>query len=136
MTSTGMLSASGSKATSRQQINTNRGLPVPTSTVWISYDLGVRGDYEGLYVWLDTHRAKECGDSLAVLSYRYQRSLPDELREDLKRDVAIDKRTRIYLIYRERTTNKNKGQFLFGGRRPAAWTGYASSDSGTVDDEV
>jgi hypothetical protein len=133
MTSTGMLSASGSKATSRQQINTNRGLPVPTSTVWISYDLGVRGDYEGLYVWLDTHRAKECGDSLAVLSYRYQRSLPDELREDLKRDVAIDKRTRIYLIYRERTTNKNKGQFLFGGA--AAWTGYASSDSDTVDNE-
>ena len=108
---------------------------MPTSTVWISYDLGVRGDYEGLYVWLDTHRAKECGDSLAVLSYRYQRSLPDELREDLKRDVAIDKRTRIYLIYRERTTNKNKGQFLFGGRRAAAWTGYASSDSDTVDNE-
>ena len=28
------------------------------STVWISYDLGVRGDYEGLYAWLDAHDAK------------------------------------------------------------------------------
>jgi hypothetical protein len=79
---------------------------------------------------------KNVETSLAVLSYQYRRSLPDELREDLKEHVTIDKRTRIYLIYRERTTNKNKGQFLFGGRRPAAWTGYASSDSGTVDDEV
>ena len=31
------------------------------STIWISYDLGVRGDYENLYSWLDTHGAKECG---------------------------------------------------------------------------
>ena len=34
-----------------------------TSTIWISYDLGVRGDYEGLYAWLDSHGAKECGDT-------------------------------------------------------------------------
>ncbi len=22
--------------------------------LWISYDIGVRGDYEGLYAWLDS----------------------------------------------------------------------------------
>jgi hypothetical protein len=32
------------------------------AAVWISFDLGVRGDYEGMYAWLDTHNAKECGD--------------------------------------------------------------------------
>lgn len=29
-------------------------------------NLGVQGDYEGLYAWLGEHRAKECGDSVAV----------------------------------------------------------------------
>jgi hypothetical protein len=109
---------------------------VTTSTVWISYDLGVRGDYEGLYTWLDSHQAKECGDSLAVLTYRYDGSLPDKLKADLKKSISIDKRTRIYVVYREITTNKNKGRFLFGGRRAAAWTGYAPSESATVDDEI
>lgn len=107
-----------------------------TSTVWISYDLGVRGDYEGLYLWLDSHQAKECGDSLAVLTYRHEGSLPDKLKTDLKRSIAVDKRTRIYVIYREAATNKNKGRFLFGGRRASAWTGYAPSDTATVDDEA
>lgn len=32
---------------------------MPTRTIWISYDLGVQGDYEGLYGWLDTHKARE-----------------------------------------------------------------------------
>ena len=106
-----------------------------TSTIWISYDLGVRGDYEGLYSWLDAHQAKECGDSLAVLTYRHEGSLPDKLKADLKKSITIDKRTRIYVIYREQATNKNKGKFIFGGRRAATWTGYSPSDLGTADDE-
>ena len=106
-----------------------------TSTIWISYDLGVRGDYESLYAWLDAHHAKECGDTLAVLTYRYEGSLPDKLKADLKKSVTTDKRTRIYVIYRDPATNKNKGRFIFGGRRAAVWTGYSPSDLSTVDDE-
>ena len=30
--------------------------------IWLSYDLGVDGDYENLYAWLDHKEAKECGD--------------------------------------------------------------------------
>ena len=107
-----------------------------TSTIWISYDLGVRGDYEGLYSWLDTHGAKECGDSVAVLKYRYERDLTEELRGELNNSIEVNKRTRIYIVYRENSTNKNKGKFVFGGRRAAAWTGYAASYSDTVDEEV
>jgi hypothetical protein len=109
---------------------------VTKSTVWISYDLGIRGDYESLYSWLDAHNAKECGDSLAVLTYSHEGPLPDKLKADLRKSIATDKRTRIYIIYREQETNKNKGAFIFGGRRAAAWTGYATSDSSTVDNEV
>jgi hypothetical protein len=108
---------------------------VTASTVWISYDLGVRGDYEGLYAWLDAHDAKECGDSLAVLTYRHEGALVDKLKADLKKNVETDKRTRIYVVYRDLATGKNKGRFIFGTRRAAAWTGYAPSDLATVDEE-
>jgi hypothetical protein len=29
---------------------------------WISFDLGLQGDYEPLYEWLDRHEALECGE--------------------------------------------------------------------------
>ena len=83
-----------------------------SSTVWISYDLGISGDYESLYAWLDSHDAKECGDALAVLAYEHDGSLIDKLRADLKKNVKTDKRSRIYVIYRDPATNKNKGTFL------------------------
>ena len=34
--------------------------------VWISFDLGVQGDYEGLYRWLDSFDARECGENLVL----------------------------------------------------------------------
>ena len=104
------------------------------STIWISYDLGLRGDYEGLYAWLDQHNAKECGDSLALLSYEYSGSLLDALKTDLGAAVDTNKRTRMYLIYRDDKTKKMKGHFLFGGRRAPPWTG-ASGQPQEEDDE-
>lgn len=109
---------------------------MPKSTIWISYDLGVRGDYENLYAWLDSQGAKECGDSVAVLTYDHKGSLTDKLKLELKKAFKIDKRTRVYVIYREQATNKNKGVFLFGGRRAQPWTGYSSSGSVADDDEM
>ncbi len=38
-------------------------------TIWLSYDLGVKGDYEGLYAWLDDHGAIECGESVAFFNF-------------------------------------------------------------------
>ena len=38
-------------------------------TVWLSYDLGVRGDYEGLFEFLAGAGAKECGSNLGVFSF-------------------------------------------------------------------
>ena len=63
--------------------------------VWISYDLGVQGDYEGLYAWLDEHQAKECGDSLAFLNYEHAGSFLDALTNDLQKSIQTTKRTRI-----------------------------------------
>jgi hypothetical protein len=108
--------------------------------VWISYDLGVQGDYEGLYAWLDEHQAKECGDSLAFLNYEYAGSLLDALTSDLQKSLQITKRTRLYVIYREQETKKMKGSFIFGGRKAPAWSGFAVSvgsadiESADIDD--
>lgn len=40
-----------------------------TKAIWISYDLGIGGDYDGLYRWLANHKAVECGDGLAFFNY-------------------------------------------------------------------
>lgn len=106
------------------------------STVWLSFDLGVRGDYESLYGWLDAHSAKECGDSVAVFNYSWKEDLFKELRADLEEAVKTDKRTRIYVIYRDRAAEKNRGKFIVGGRRAAAWEGYSQQAPGEVDEEI
>ncbi len=97
--------------------------------IWISYDLGVRGDYQGMYAWLDAHEAKECGDSLAVLSFDVNSDIIKELKADLGAALTTDKRTRVYVIHQDPVTKKMKGTFLFGGRKAAPWTGYAGGVS-------
>lgn len=105
------------------------------STVWISYDLGVRGDYEGLFAWLDDHEAKECGDSIALLKCSHSGDLIEWIRSELRSAVEINKKARIYVIYRDRSTNKNKGKFIFGKRKAAAWVGFGASAGENVDEE-
>ena len=78
------------------------------STIWLSYDLGVTGDYEGLYSWLDSHGARECGSSVAFLKYAHDRDLTTALKEDIQAAVSLDKRSRIYVIH------DRKGRYLFG----------------------
>ena len=91
--------------------------------IWISYDLGVRGDYEGLYAWLDRHGAKECGESVAFLRYEHTGSLHKALEKDLASAIEVNKRTRVYVISSEGGKIKTMGVFLFGSRRAAPWTG-------------
>ena len=103
---------------------------------WLSYDLGINGDYDGLYRWLDSHGAKECGSSMAYISnYEYEGTLDKAINGSLSQAVQISKRSRIYLVLKLPGTDAPKGLFLFGGRRPAPWDGYAPSASGEESDE-
>lgn len=105
------------------------------TVLWISYDLGVSGDYEGLYAWLASHNAEECGDSLAYLpSYEFEGDIEETLRKDLAKAVTFGKRARIYVIFKK-STGSPKGKFLYGGRRQAPWHGYAPGSAGGADDE-
>jgi hypothetical protein len=103
-------------------------------SVWLSYDLGVRGDYEGLYRWLDKNKAKECGDSVAYFMFTYQNDLLKELKTDITKSVLFENNSRIYVVRYDKDEKKNKGTFIIGGRKAAPWTGYAGGDEVTDSD--
>ncbi len=100
--------------------------------VWVSFDLGVKGDYEGMYEWLDGHAAKECGDSVACFWYEHSGDLLRDMKEDLMNSVNLDaKKSRIYVI--RLVDGRMKGGFIFGRRRSAPWAG--SSGTGEQGDD-
>ena len=102
--------------------------------IWLSFDLGLRGDYEGMYAWLDQHRAKECGEGVAFLSYSHDgATLPEKLKADLDKSLTFDKRSRVYVIWRDKT-HRMKGRFIVGSRRAAPWVGTAPG-AAAEDDE-
>jgi hypothetical protein len=102
--------------------------------IWLSWDPGVRGDYEGLYAWLDARQAKECGDSAAFLQYEYTDSPREALAKELRDRVTLSKETRIYVVWRDGDDGKLKGRFVIGGRKGAPWSGYASLESVEADE--
>ncbi len=110
--------------------------------LWITYDLGIKGDYTGLYRWLDNHGAKEVGNNTATIEYDAD-SLEDdvlcgEIKSDLESSVETDRNTRIYVI---RNTSKNsadtpsmRGGFLIGRRKSNPWEGYG--DVAVDEDDI
>jgi hypothetical protein len=106
-------------------------------SIWLSYDLGVRGDYQSLYQWLDQQEALECGDSVAYMRYSIDANLSDDglasgVYADIKRNVNLKKFDRLYLIWKD--GDKIKGKFLHGNRKAAPWAGFAGRQA--ESDEV
>ena len=104
------------------------------STIWISYDLGASGDYEGMYAWLDDRGARECGSSVAfVEQYDHgSKNLMAALKDDIEAAVDLNKRSRIYVIWR--LEDRQKGRFLIGGRKGAPWEGYGQQSDAANDE--
>lgn len=101
--------------------------------IWLSFDLGVRGDFEGLYAFLDAHGAKECGDSLGALTFEYKNDFLDELANELKTAIAFDRRSRVYVIF-PGEDGKQKGRFIIGRRKSPPWAGRAPSNE--IEEDV
>lgn len=99
---------------------------VRKKVVWLSYDLGLRGDYSGLYTWLDTHGARECGDATAFLETETDLDVADWLRGELAQHIKLTPKDRIYAIYPEGM--KMKGKFINGGHKRAPWEGYGQQE--------
>jgi hypothetical protein len=98
------------------------------NSIWLSFDLGIQGDYEGLYTWLDSNDSHECVGNLAFLNYEHRGDLLTELKADLEASVNLDKRSKIYAIYLDPSTKKMKGRFLFGKRKSSPWAGYSPKE--------
>lgn len=105
-------------------------------TVWLSYDFGVKGDYEGLFKWLDNMQAAECGASLAYFKVDVpdEKDLPDYVAEQLKANVSFGRSDRVYLIWRNDQDGRNKGRFIVGKRKASTWEGYGDRAQ-TQDDQ-
>ena len=69
--------------------------------IWLSFDLGVSGDYERMYMWLDDKGTKECGDSVASLMFTYYGDLLASLKSEIENAVSLNKRSRVYVVYRD-----------------------------------
>jgi hypothetical protein len=104
--------------------------------IWISYDLGLKGDYNGLYSWLDTLEAKECGDSVAFFSKEFKGDIKDTIKNEISKNVKLNKTDRIYIIYLDSETDKMKGSYLFGGRKRAPWEGYSNGVQAIDEDSI
>jgi hypothetical protein len=102
---------------------------------WLSYDLGIDGDYDGLYGWLDRIKAIECGDGLAsfALDVGKSRDIPAFILKQIKQRTSLRKRDRLYLIWR-REDKKMSGDFIHGERHRSPWAGYAVEGSDSTED--
>ena|SRR5271166_4990462 len=96
---------------------------------WLSYDLGLSGDYGPLYECLDELEAAECGDGVATfVSPKFREQLTKPLKK-IARNGA-----RLYLIG-PNEKGKVIGGFIAGRRRvPAPWAGSAGTDVDAVEE--
>ena len=107
-----------------------------TQSIWLSYDLGIKGDYPGLYKWLDTHKAKECGNSVAYFKYSYNSDLVNELKVDLNQNIDFSNGDRIYVVFAQKNKEGKTGtvgKFIINNRKGSPWEGYAPLDENLLD---
>lgn len=103
--------------------------------VWLSYDLGIDGDWDGLDRFLDECEALECGGNLATFRFEFEseHTLVPELTAAVKKAVDLSKgRPRIYAMYGIHDYDV-KGEFIAEHRQPARWLGSATTEIDTVD---
>ena len=113
-------------------------------TIWISFDFGMKGDYEGLYKWLDETGAQERGYGLAMIKgiefpqkyiplIKKDLAFKNYIKNEIGKTTEIGKSDRIYMIWRSIENEKLRGGFINGRNKAAPWIGYADSDSGLTD---
>ncbi|WP_461632048.1 hypothetical protein [Labilibaculum euxinus] len=111
---------------------------------YINYDFGLRGDYKGLYKWLDKNKAEERGNCYALIKkYNFPDSelsgitdnkekikkLVFYLREEIKTFVTIEPSDRIYLTFKVFESGNLGGIFVFGQKQSSPWEGHYLNDN-------
>ena len=96
------------------------------SRYWISFDLGLMGNYSHVYEWLDSLGAQECGPGIATITSTKTR---DQLAVEIQRLLKGAPRARAYII-----SLKQGGRFVLGGRKASPWEGFAATSASSVDE--
>jgi hypothetical protein len=115
-----------------KQENTEEMVKTDKVRVWLNFDFEFRGDYEGMYTFLDRKKAVECGSEAAYFEMQPSENNVEQLRKELLDNVKLSKTDRIHIVI----SHKGRLQvgFLFGGRKRAVWTGYAIDEKpGIID---
>lgn len=102
--------------------------------LWLSHDLQSHGDMDGLYQFLDTYNALECGEKLAYLKYKYKDNFLSEFKDDISKSVDLGIVERIYIIYWDDDTKQINGKFLIGRRKKKPWNGFSPSNWPEIPD--
>lgn len=117
--------------------------------IFINFDLSLRGDYKGLYKWLDKNNAEERGNGYALIKkYFYPDSelagasdykeknmkLINFIRKDIKKFAEIGSSDRIYLTFETFEKESLGGIFLFGKKQATPWEGHYNESSETETD--
>lgn len=104
--------------------------------LWISYDLGIEGDYSGMYTFLDRCGALECGDSVArIKNYSYTGNIKSFLSEELKKEVNGIESNRVYYAFYSKENRALRSGFLFGKRKVAPWKGFSEDLTSLFEDD-
>lgn len=95
------------------------------TSIWLSYDLGIKGDYEGLYLWLDNLDAVECGNNVAFfkININENEDIADKVESEIRKNVDIKNGERFYIVYRKSKDNI-AGRYIIGNRKSNPWVGY------------
>ena len=115
-----------------------------TATVWLTYDLGVGGDFQGLYSWLDDNEAIECGNNCAYIrNYKFpnyvirDNDFAEFLKKDLEGKVKFNSGSRVYIVRSSIEIDKGRrsiGSFVIGKRKASPWEGFGTKTENTVDE--
>lgn len=110
--------------------------------IWMMFDFGLKGDFSGLYTWLDNHGAIECGQNLAFFNYSISldnkvgaSDLIEKIKKDFSSEVKLAKSDRVYIIYKDNLSKKMKGKWLNGNRKASPWEGYGKLTDQQTEDE-
>ncbi len=84
--------------------------------VWISFDLAPGGDRDGMYAWLRSVDARECGPALATFVLTFEDDPADTLQTIISRAVRLGPADRVYVLYKDPVDGEVTGRFVFGSR--------------------
>jgi hypothetical protein len=123
-------------------LTTNKnGYKMKKIAIWLTYDLGVGGDFQGLYSWLDDKKSIECGNNNAYFKYSFSDAITSDdqllaaLKAELEEKVSFKAGNRIYIIRKSIDTGKSTGSFVIGKRKANPWEGFGTKSEATIDEE-